>query len=377
MPIPERFRRRPSAAEVKEFTALCHEIEEGVRAGEDVSDKLERWNRRCGRAYAPAEFERYYGAVSIETFVKEALLGRAEWVDDLTYAELEAVMAAVCGESLSEAELGFYLEWLDANLPGVSVLDLLDDPEQWFGYVPRLASPMTPRQLLAYAMHAAGRTFPDAPQDVTLPVPHPNTPEGEEARRAAKREEAWAIARDWAKAWVERSWGGAANLRARLGAVLEALPEDDLPGLRALIGRHGAACLQGMRELGLVEAAANGDAAKGEAPAKGEAAKDEAVRGESTKGEASKGEAAKGGAAKGEASTKSEVTKGEAAALDPSPAPAEGDEGAARVERVRHPKFGVGVVKAREGRGDDAKLEVAFEGGVRRLLARFVTPVDA
>lgn len=326
MPIPERFRRRPSPAEMREFTALCREIEDGLETGADVSDKLERWNRRSGRTYAPRDFKNYYSAVSTETFVNEALLGRAQWVDDLTYAELEAVMEAVCNATLSEAELGFYLEWLDANLPGVGVIDLLDYPEQWFGYVPRLASPMTPRQLLEYAMHRAGRTFPDAPGDVTLPVPHPGTPEGEAARRAARREEAWAHARDWAKAWAEARWSDAASMRGRLDAALTVLPDDDLPELRELIGRRGAACLQGMRELGLVPA---------QTPAQDCAP---------------------------------------APAL--SPAPAESDDGPARVERVSHPKFGVGVVKARYGVGPDAKLEIAFGGEVRRLLARFVTPVD-
>lgn len=326
MPIPERFRRRLSPAEVREFDVLCREIEKGVQTGDDVDDKLERWNRRSGRTYALTEFKTYHGAVSTETFVETALLGRAEWVDELTHAELEAVMEAVCHEELSEAELGFYLEWLDANLPGVSVIDLLYHPEQWFGYVPQLASTMTPRQLLAYAMHAAGRTFPDAPRGVTLPVPHTGTPEGEAARRVAKRGEAWAIARDWAKARVEERWSDATSRRSGLGAVLAVLPDDDLPELRELLERRGAACLQRMRELGLIAE---------ETP-----------------------------------------SNGEASTPDPSPAPAGSDDGTSRVERVRHPKFGVGVVRAREGRGHDAKLEIAFGGEVKRLLARFVTPVD-
>ncbi len=42
--------------------------------------------------------------------------------------------------------------------------------------------------------------------------------------------------------------------------------------------------------------------------------------------------------------------------------------------RVRHAKFGVGVVVAREGSGDTAKLTVEFEDGKRTILARFLAP---
>ncbi len=46
-------------------------------------------------------------------------------------------------------------------------------------------------------------------------------------------------------------------------------------------------------------------------------------------------------------------------------------------EHVTHPKYGRGVVLVREGSGDGEKVLVRFEThGEKRLLARFVTPVD-
>jgi DNA helicase-2/ATP-dependent DNA helicase PcrA len=47
--------------------------------------------------------------------------------------------------------------------------------------------------------------------------------------------------------------------------------------------------------------------------------------------------------------------------------------GAIRVgTRVRHPQFGAGVVRWREGSGDGAKLTVQFErAGVKKLMLRF------
>ncbi len=41
-------------------------------------------------------------------------------------------------------------------------------------------------------------------------------------------------------------------------------------------------------------------------------------------------------------------------------------------QRVRHPKYGEGVVFRREGDGDDAKITVQFaEFGVKKLVEKF------
>jgi DNA helicase-2/ATP-dependent DNA helicase PcrA len=41
-------------------------------------------------------------------------------------------------------------------------------------------------------------------------------------------------------------------------------------------------------------------------------------------------------------------------------------------QRVRHPKYGEGVVFRREGDGDDAKITVQFAGvGVKKLVEKF------
>jgi DNA helicase-2/ATP-dependent DNA helicase PcrA len=39
---------------------------------------------------------------------------------------------------------------------------------------------------------------------------------------------------------------------------------------------------------------------------------------------------------------------------------------------VRHPKYGEGIIAAREGEGDDAKITVQFSGyGTKKLVERF------
>jgi DNA helicase-2/ATP-dependent DNA helicase PcrA len=51
---------------------------------------------------------------------------------------------------------------------------------------------------------------------------------------------------------------------------------------------------------------------------------------------------------------------------------ATGRTGLGKGVRVRHPKYGEGVLVAREGEGDDAKITVQFSGhGTKKLVERF------
>ena len=53
------------------------------------------------------------------------------------------------------------------------------------------------------------------------------------------------------------------------------------------------------------------------------------------------------------------------------PAPT-GRTGLNKNQRVRHPKYGEGMIVGREGDGDDAKLTVSFTGhGVKKLVEKF------
>ncbi|MFC6645824.1 hypothetical protein ACFQBQ_09580 [Granulicella cerasi] len=49
-----------------------------------------------------------------------------------------------------------------------------------------------------------------------------------------------------------------------------------------------------------------------------------------------------------------------------------GKTGNAKGQRVRHPKYGEGVIFAREGDGDDAKITVQFTSvGMKKLVEKF------
>lgn len=173
MPIPERLHPlTPSAEEFREYMELSQQIEHGLEDRADVSELLDRWNARAGRAYQPSDFH-YHGAIDRDTFVGEMLLGEPAFVPDLTYAELHEVLRSAVGNELSEAVASYYLNWLEANLPGANVSDLLYWPNQWFDDDAMLQVELTPDQILAYAMARSGRRVPGAPENVPMPYPLP------------------------------------------------------------------------------------------------------------------------------------------------------------------------------------------------------------
>src|SRR5262249_21972162 len=146
--------------EIREFSRLCNAIEDGVNAGRDVTELLEKWNRRAARPFQPHEFTTYYGAVSTEDFVEEALLPRPTWLEDLTYEELRSVFQAVMAAELPPAQHSYFLGWLEENLPGSRMSDLIYWPNHWFKDEAMLHVELTADQVLAYALLKSGRTVP-------------------------------------------------------------------------------------------------------------------------------------------------------------------------------------------------------------------------
>jgi hypothetical protein len=176
MPIPNRLQPPPPTAEdVAAYTDLCREIENGRYADEaELNALLARWNARAGREYTLAEFRSYSGSVEIEDFVAEMLMGQPELINDLTYSELRSVLDEVQTAVSSEAELGYYLGWLETNLPGANISDLIYWPNEWFADDAMFHVELTADQILAYAMARSGRRIPGAPENVPLPHPIPS-----------------------------------------------------------------------------------------------------------------------------------------------------------------------------------------------------------
>lgn len=170
MPVPPRLRPpTPTVQEMAHYTELCRRIENRRHTDDDLAE----WNRRAGVGYEEAEFRSYYGSMEIEDFVTIMLMGVPRLVADLTYAELRDVLEMQLSATLSEAELSYYLRWLDANLPGANVSDLIYWPNEWFEDESLLQVELTPDQVLAYAMAKCGRSVPGAPANAPMPYPIP------------------------------------------------------------------------------------------------------------------------------------------------------------------------------------------------------------
>lgn len=183
MAIPERLKLQPVNQKlVDEMSALCDAIERELECGGTAEALLQQWHAHAGRRCEPHEFQAYWKAVSQETFVRDALSPEPSFDQELLYSEAIAVLGAVSTAALPEAESVYYLRWLEAQLPGAKVSDLIYWPDEWFGNAAlfrdaggafKPEAELSHDQILAYAMAKSGRKLPGAPTDVTLPFPMP------------------------------------------------------------------------------------------------------------------------------------------------------------------------------------------------------------
>lgn len=174
MSIPARLQPPlVSKQEIADYCQLCNAIEDSIHRGDDVTELLEKWHRRTCRKFEPHEFTTYYGSVSTEDFVEEALLPEPPFVDDLAFSELRSVLEELMAASLPTPQHGYFLGLLSKNLPGSGISDLIYWPNAWFQNEELLHADLSADQILAYAVLKSGRDVPGKP-DVSLPYPMPS-----------------------------------------------------------------------------------------------------------------------------------------------------------------------------------------------------------
>src|SRR5262249_4353189 len=149
-----------------EMSALCDEIERQLEAGDTADALLQRWHSHARRRCDPHEFRTYWKAVSKDTFVRDALNPDPSFDKDVVYSEAFAVLEAVATGAVSEAEISYYLGWLEAQFPNSNMSDLIYWPDEWFddsslfrdangAFKPE--SELSNDQMLVYAMAKSGR----------------------------------------------------------------------------------------------------------------------------------------------------------------------------------------------------------------------------
>ena len=183
MAIPDRFKLQPVSKQIMaEMMALCDSIETELEAGGTAELLLQRWHAHARRQFDPYEFRTYWKSVSKKTFVRDALNPAPSLTEDLRYSEARDVLEAIGDADLSESATTYYLAWLEAQLPGSNISDLIYWPDEWFGDASlfrdehgafKSENNLTNALILAYAMAKSGRLLQGAPIDVKLPFPMP------------------------------------------------------------------------------------------------------------------------------------------------------------------------------------------------------------
>jgi hypothetical protein len=183
MPIPKRLKLQPVGKDLlDEMSALCDAIERRLEFGETAEALLHQWHSHARRKCDPYEFQTYWKSVSKETFLQDALNPEPSFDKDVVYSEALALLDAVSTATAPDAEMGYYLRWLEAQFPGANMNDLIYWPDEWFGDASlfrdangafKPESEFSNDQILAYAMAKSGRKLPGAPANVALPFPIP------------------------------------------------------------------------------------------------------------------------------------------------------------------------------------------------------------
>lgn len=181
MAIPDRFKLQPVSKQLlAEMMTLCDSIERELEAGGTAEPLLQRWHTHARRQFAPHEFRSYWKSVSKKTFVRDALNPAPSLTKDLRYSEARDVLEALGKAEMSESATIYYLAWLEAQLPGSNISDLIYWPDEWFGDASlfrdehgafKSECELSSDQILGYAMAKSGRQLQRAPIDVKLPFP--------------------------------------------------------------------------------------------------------------------------------------------------------------------------------------------------------------
>jgi hypothetical protein len=124
---------------VQQLTDLADDIVTAMNEGRTCSDLIAAFNNATGQQFDRAAFHGAWEGSGTRTLVESALRPSPQRVEGLTDEELlEIIISLVNGEG-SPSEEGYWLEFLDRNLPHPAIVDLIYWRE------------LTPEQILAEA----------------------------------------------------------------------------------------------------------------------------------------------------------------------------------------------------------------------------------
>lgn len=92
----------------------------------------------------------------------------------LTWGELHGLMTAVLEFVLDEPVRARALDFLELNMPGARLRELIDWPGEWFGNRWMEEIVLGPEEVALYALARSGREVPGLPFEPELPFPLPD-----------------------------------------------------------------------------------------------------------------------------------------------------------------------------------------------------------
>ncbi len=118
--------------ELRSLMKLVSEIEAAPSGSADACSLIEQFNTSTGKEYPERDFREYYGAVTLETFVKEAMITHPRKFHDVPDAQFLAILGRLRDTDCDEAEQSYWIQFLEMNLDCDHISDLIywsdDDP---------------------------------------------------------------------------------------------------------------------------------------------------------------------------------------------------------------------------------------------------------
>jgi hypothetical protein len=114
---------------IDRLTELAEQVVAAVDSGLPYTGLIAQFNAATHRSFTVGDFMGAAGSMTMREFTRGALMPEPRRVPGVTRDDLLEIIRHVRGERrvglLSESELGYWIQFLEANIPNPRILDLL------------------------------------------------------------------------------------------------------------------------------------------------------------------------------------------------------------------------------------------------------------
>jgi hypothetical protein len=114
---------------IDRLTELAEQVVAAVDSGVPYAGLIAQFNAATHSSFTVGDFMGAAGSITMREFTRGALMPEPRRVPGVTRDDLLEIIRHVRGERraglLSESELGYWIQFLEANIPNPRILDLL------------------------------------------------------------------------------------------------------------------------------------------------------------------------------------------------------------------------------------------------------------